>query len=192
MLLLLGTLALPTWAVVSQDQRSFTLAVGLLVAGWVLGGLSLMIIPVRVARRRRVERKSIWLPILGSGLLMGALFYGGGIALDELFHEDKGNVEVVLFVALSVWFLWTIIFIPIAVSVDPDSLGMKLHRLLIGGSVLELLVAVPTHLVVRQRNYCCAGLATGMGMAIGVAVMIVSFGPAVFLLYYRRWRQILR
>ncbi len=192
MLLVLAMLALPTWAVVAQDEIDFTLAVGLMMAAWVMGGLSLMIVPVRIVRRRHVGRKSIWLPILGAGLLMAALFFGGGMTLDELFYEDKGDFHVALIVALGVWLFWTLIFIPIALSVEPASLGMKLHRLLIGGSVLELLVAVPTHLVVRRRPYCCAGLATGMGIGIGVAVMVVSFGPAVFLLFYRRRRQIMR
>jgi hypothetical protein len=56
--------------------------------------------------------------------------------------------------------------------------------------VLELLIAVPTHIVVRRRDECCAGIATGVAICIGVAVMIVAFGPSVVLLYYRRWNQI--
>ena len=68
----------------------------------------------------------------------------------------------------------------------------KLHRWLLAGSVLELLVAVPTHVVVRRREECCAGMATGLGICVGIGVMIVGFGPSVALLYYRRWKQISR
>jgi hypothetical protein len=56
--------------------------------------------------------------------------------------------------------------------------------------VLELLVAVPTHIVVRRRSDCCAGFATGLGICIGVVIMFVAFGPSILLLYYRRRKQI--
>ena len=67
---------------------------------------------------------------------------------------------------------------------------MKLHRYLIAGSVLELLVAVPSHIIVRRRDECCAGLLTGTGICLGVVITLVSFGPSVLLLYYRRFKQI--
>ena len=35
-----------------------------------------------------------------------------------------------------------------------------------------------------------AGLETGVGICVGVTVMIIAFGPAVLLLYWKRWKQI--
>jgi hypothetical protein len=63
-------------------------------------------------------------------------------------------------------------------------------RVLLKGSILELLIAVPTHLVARQRTYCCAGFMTFLGLTLGISVMIFSFGPAVFFLYVDRWRRL--
>jgi hypothetical protein len=77
-----------------------------------------------------------------------------------------------------------------AASTDPASIASRLHRWLLAGSVLELLVAVPTHIAVRQRRECCAGIATGLGICAGVAVMLLSFGPSIGFLYYRRWKQV--
>ena len=59
-------------------------------------------------------------------------------------------------------------------------------RWLIKGSILELLIAVPSHIYVRGRNDCCAGFATFFGITMGISVMLLSFGPAVFLLYRAR------
>jgi hypothetical protein len=123
---------------------------------------------------------------------MGALFWGAGIAFCEYLGETwTWDVwTAVLIAAGAVWLVWSAVFILITFSVDPERLGMKLHRWLIAGSVLELLVAVPAHIVVRRRSDCCAGLETGIGICVGVAIMIVSFGPAVFLLCYRRGRML--
>jgi hypothetical protein len=57
------------------------------------------------------------------------------------------------------------------------------------GSILELLIAVPTHIAVRHRNDCCAGFGTFVGLTLGISVMLFSFGPAVFFLYADRWRR---
>src|SRR5439155_23417717 len=91
---------------------------------------------------------------------------------------------------LAGWAWWSIIFALIAFHRGPASIGMKLHRALIAGSVLELLIAVPTHVIVRRRPECCAGFGTGLGLCLGVGVMFVSFGPSVLLLFHRRRKQI--
>ena len=58
------------------------------------------------------------------------------------------------------------------------------------GSILELLIAVPTHIAARNRDYCCAGFMTFVGLTFGISVMLFSYGPAVFFLYVERWRRL--
>jgi hypothetical protein len=73
---------------------------------------------------------------------------------------------------------------------EPDAAVPRLQRFLKRGSILELLVAVPTHVVARHREYCCAGVMTFFGLSCGVAVMLFAFGPAVYFLFAERWRRL--
>jgi hypothetical protein len=141
-------------------------------------------------RQRPISRRSIWFPVIASGLLMGALLFGAGLSLGELSEAGDVYGWVIVCSSVAVWTAWSIIFALIAFRSGPGRIGRTLHRLLISGSVLELLVAVPSHVIVRRRNECCAGIGTGIGICVGVSIMIVSLGPSVFFLYHRRRRQI--
>jgi len=191
-LLLLGVLlTAPFWGVwaFGADAR---IPLAIEVSVLALAGLTLIIVPVRTVRRRPVTRRSVWFPIVGSGLLMSGLVFGGSIAFAEFVNEKTEAFNQLLIAAGIIWIFWSGIFIWSTFSLDPAGLGMRLHRWLIAGSVLELLVAVPTHIVVRRRSDCCAGMATGLGICIGVVIMFISFGPGVLLLFHRRRKQITR
>jgi hypothetical protein len=45
---------------------------------------------------------------------------------------------------------------------------------------------VPSHVSVRRRDDCSAPIATSFGIATGIAVMLLSFGPSILLLYKQR------
>ena len=60
---------------------------------------------------------------------------------------------------------------------------------LLNGSVLQLLIAVPAHIVARERDDCCAPAISGFGIASGIALMLVAFGPSVVFLYQDRLRR---
>src|SRR4051812_32961299 len=156
----------------------------------VLCEMALLFVPVRVASRRPVTRRSLWLPLLGSGCLAALLGFGASVALAEYAKLDKSVPWVIVGTAGAVWLAWTLVFWMMAHRTSPDAVATKLHRWLLAGSVLELLVAVPTHLVVRRRTECCAGLGTAIGIGAGILVMLLAFGPSVGFLYYRRWKQI--
>ena len=160
----------------------------------VLCELALLFVPVRVASRRPITRRALWIPLLGSGLLAGLLGFGGSLAVLEFLDSnwpDSWMLLVLIFGTSGViWLAWTVVFWVLSREYGPESVAPKLHRWLLAGSVLELLVAVPTHVVVRRRGDCCAGIGTGAGICAGIIVMLLAFGPSVAFLYYRRWKQI--
>src|SRR6185503_2290403 len=88
------------------------------------------------------------------------------------------------------WMLWAILFLRGSRNDDPDALSRRALRWLLRGSILELLVAVPTHVIVRQRNDCCAPYGTFWGIVCGLTVMLMSFGPGVFFLFVARARRL--
>jgi hypothetical protein len=215
-LLVASLLSVPVWMPLELSGNiGAVAALAVVVLLLAACGMALMIAPVRVIRRRPVTRRSIIVPILVSGLLLGGLVLGGGMAAAQLFAPASSNgyythspatgkpdgyytdhtasnsvLSGVIVAAIAVWIAWSVLFGIIARHSDPASLGMRLHRLLIAGSVLELLVAVPAHIIVRRRADCCGGILTGTGICIGIAVALVALGPTVLLLYVKRCRQI--
>lgn len=157
------------------------------------GQVALLAVPVRVASRRPVTKGPLWLTVLAGGLMAGALVVGAAYSILEFIYRDKIAGPLPLVVALTgvfVWLIWSVIFFRLGRRMDPVDLVSRQCRLLLKGSILELLIAVPTHIVARSRDYCCAGFMTFLGLTAGVSVMLFCFGPAVFFLYVDRWKRL--
>ena len=154
---------------------------------------TLLAVPVRVASRRPVTRGPLWRTVLAGGLMAGGLVAGAVLSLYEFaFRLENGNQGwwTALAVGILTWCFWTLVFSRISRNVEPTDMISRLCRWLFQGSILELLIAVPTHVVARWRNYCCAGLMTFVGLSLGISVMLFSFGPAVFFLFVERWNRL--
>lgn len=156
-------------------------------------GASLVVIPIRAARDLPNAQRSIWLPLLGSATLAALLFLGFAFAAHEYAFGEKGGgggAMTAIWIALPlVWLGWAVLFGFLTFRLDPERASGRLYKSLLASSVLELLVAIPMHMVVRQRGYCCAGFGTGIGIGLGLLVMLVALGPAVVFLFYRRYQQ---
>lgn len=186
-----------------------------LLVTMVLGQAALLATPVAVAQKRPVSKRSLIFPVIAAGLAMGLLAAGAALSISEFFlkaDEATGLSLMVigtkdsdltipqlfasplflraLGVLLFAWLLWALIFYRWSRNTEPRGFVDRLCRYLYRGSVLELLIAVPTHVIARSRDYCCAGASTFFGIMFGLAVMLFSFGPGVFLLYAKRWERV--
>lgn len=162
------------------------------LAVMVAGQAVMLMLPVKWVQQRPTSRRSVLWPLLAAGLMMGVLAVGVVICIDEFMHQEHAGSHPALpfAVGMAVWGAWSMVFYRTSRDVAPVDVVARQCRYLLQGSILELLVAVPTHIVARMRNYCCAGFYTFLGIAFGIGVMLFSFGPGVFFLFAARWRKL--
>ncbi len=103
--------------------------------------------------------------------------------------NSQSSLET-LWPLLACWVIWALIFRRAARADSPDALMKRLTRWLLRGSILELLVAVPSHVIVRRRDDCCAPTGTFWGIATGISVMLLCFGPGVYFLFVERFQRL--
>jgi hypothetical protein len=194
----------------------YWLWLAVLVAGQAL----LLLLPIRVAEKRLPARRKLKIPVIVTAFFLANLFAAGifsvacAIFLDNAFyafsfvdwllgHKTGGTGQpqtldvtgwgVFLSVAFTLavfWFLWAMIFRQFAKADDPNALLKRALRWLLRGSILELIIAVPSHVIVRRRDDCCAPMGTFWGIATGISVMLLCFGPGVFFLFVERCRRL--
>ncbi len=174
------------------------------LAVMLVGQLLLLVVPVLVAEKRLKSRRPLLVPVITAALLFALLFVAAGLALwcgiwgdkePELLKTLSLPLGLVLFdilgLTVALWLAWGLVFWRFAKAADtPEALLPRLTRWLLTGSILEFLVAVPCHIATRHRDDCCAPAGSFLGLAFGVSVMLMSFGPGVFFLFVARWRRL--
>jgi hypothetical protein len=156
--------------------------------------LALLTVPVSAASLRPNARGPVWRTVLAGGLMAGGLAVGAFLSLYEFVFRDQGPENwsgwTAFTLGMLVWCIWALVFFRMSRCAEPIDIVSRQCRLLLKGSVLELLIAVPTHIVARYRNYCCAGFMTFIGLTMGISVMLFAFGPAVLFLFVERWKRL--
>jgi hypothetical protein len=162
------------------------IVVGIAIAGQAL----LLFLSVDTSFQKLKPRSHILLSCLltagAAALLTGAavLCVGFGIWGDHFgghFFDTWFNLG---YVSVTLWLIWAVVFF--IYFRKPGALISKTTSWLLRGSVLELLIAVPAHVIARRRNDCSAPVATSFGIVTGIAIMLLCFGPSVLLLYKKR------
>ncbi len=185
----------------------YWLWLAVLVAGQAL----LLLLPINIAERRLPARRPLKVPVIVTGLFLANLLFAGLLAVfcaafkeegfgifgfltpfkaNEVSPSDLQTLVGMIITILVFWFIWAVIFQKFAESDGPDALLKRSAHWLLRGSILELLVAVPSHIIVRRRGDCCAPIGTFWGIATGISVMLLCFGPGVFFLFVERFERL--
>ncbi len=77
--------------------------------------------------------------------------------------------------------VWSVIFYLRYTETERYQVASKMVTTLLKGSLIELLIAIPSHLIVSRRPGCFVGLLTAAGIAGGLSVMLWCFGPSIVL-----------
>lgn len=84
------------------------------------------------------------------------------------------------------WFFWAWGFLKLYKNKDENNFMSKLLARVIAGSVMELIIAIPSHIIFRQRDDCCAPIFSYFGIVMGTTVLLLAFGPGIVFLYLKR------
>jgi len=163
---------------------SYWLWLAVLVAGQVL----LLLLPIHIAERRLPARRPLKIPVIVTAFFLANLLFAGilsivfavyGDKVPDSFDlggsDDKSGVGALLTGILFLmifWLVWSIVFRHATQSDEPNALLERSTRWLLRGSILELIVAVPSHVIVRRRDDCCAPIGTFWGIATGISLML--------------------
>jgi hypothetical protein len=155
----------------------------------VSGQALLLFLSVDTSQKRLKPRAHILVSCTVTAMLLALLATAAvlcvGLAVSQQFLDDHiRTVTRLIGFWLVLWLLWGILFYWYARNAA--EIVTRAVSWLLKGSVLELLIAVPCHIIVRRRHDCSAPMVTSFGIATGIAIMLLSFGPSVLLLYKKR------
>jgi hypothetical protein len=162
----------------------------LFVAVLALCQILLLFLSVDVSHKRLKPRTHIAITCVVTVTLITVLAvaaitsFGAALSsktLDDMLFNSAARELTILG---AIWAGWAVIFY--LFFRNSSSATAKAISWLIKGSVLELLIAIPCHVIVRRRDECCATIPTGFGISTGIAIMLLSFGPSVLFLYRKR------
>ena len=183
----------------------------------VTGQILLLLVPIDLSETRLPARRKLKVPVIVSAFFLANLLFAGILSIlcaifkddalkvfsftDWILGHQSGNPPSVdqttfgiwtgIFLIVGIcWLVWGLIFSRYAKADEPNALSKRATRWLLRGSILELLVAVPSHVIVRRRDDCCAPIGTFWGIATGISVMLLCFGPGVFFLFVERCQKL--
>jgi hypothetical protein len=184
----------------------------------IAGQAFLLLWPINISERRLPARHPLKIPVIVAAFLLANLCFAGifsilcAIFTDHAFdyfdlsllfkiganpraqsannNSGDGTIFTMILTVIVFWLVWAIIFRRATKSDEPDALLKRATRWLMRGSILELLIAVPSHVIVRRRDDCCAPAGTFWGITTGISVMLLCFGPGVYFLFVERFHKL--
>ncbi len=153
----------------------------------------MLLFPVKTDAEAPKPQRLIWVPVVTAALLFSILVLGAVWSIlmaiwgDDIFENYfyRASFAFVIFC----WSVWLVVFYRFYRHVEARTLFRHITTWLIRGSIVELLVAVPSHIIVRRREDCSAPGFTYFGIAAGLVIMAIAFGPGLFFLFRERFEK---
>jgi hypothetical protein len=160
------------------------------IAAVLIGQAMLFFLSVDTAHKRLKPKTHVLVTSVVTAMLMGLLtiatLFSTGVAVysDKLLDWAPDSFAGLIGLWAILWAIWGAFF---NVYLRRSSqYTTRAVSWLLRASVLELLIAVPCHVMVRHRHDSAAPVVAGFCIATGIAVLLLSFGPGVLLLYKKR------
>ncbi len=164
---------------------------------------ALLIVPARVVARRPTSKRDVRITVVACGLAMAILAIGILMGVEELLlnrfrwytGQDSTLWNTLLLVVfwglpLAMWIGWSVFFCKCDPYKQPKTFVENIANWLLRGSIIEILIAIPAHISARKKSSCCAPDAiTLLGLAAGLSIALLAFGPSVFVLFCKKMKQ---
>lgn len=154
------------------------------------GQAILFFLSVDVVYKQLRPKAHMFVSCLVSSMLLGLLTAAGACSVGVAVYGDK-FLERLGDKSYEMFALW---LLPSAITAILSYIYLRRSRtyltsafsMLLGGSVIELLIAAPCHGLVVRRHDTFAPMATGIAIAAGIAILLLSVGPRMLILYKDR------
>ncbi len=146
---------------------------------------ALLRIPIRLSQGRIVTRHSLLLPIIVSGFWFVTLILGGLYFFAINFSSVLSRFPPGVLMGIS-WVSWSFLFYRLTRTTDFKSHIKKQMRLLLLGGLAETLIAMLSCIEAYSRNNFEHIINYVTVFRMGLAVIMLSFGPAMFFFYRER------
>lgn len=126
----------------------------------VAAAAALLLVPAAISRQRPVSRRRVAVSAVVVAIPMTALVFGVIAAIGLMIWGEKGfNDYLYEWPALAtvgaLWIFWGVLFYRSYSPDTPESYVDRLTSWLLHGG-LDVIVAIPSHIISRQREDCCA------------------------------------
>lgn len=170
-----------------QKQGNEKLTIVVILAAMIVSQAIFILGAGTIELCRPVRKRRLLIPVVVASVMMAVLAAGLFLALSELCYLDEDawiEQGLWVFIALN-WIIWGIVFFIHSRNVERYKVILRLTRIILAGSLIELLVSIPSHIIVSRRPGCFVGMSTMLGIVAGVYVMLWAFGPGIIVLFLR-------
>ena len=138
-----------------------------------------------------IRKRRLVIPVIIASVMMTVLIVGITLSFVELLFGNPGGwFEYFLWTVIVInWLVWSVIFFIWGTKTERYKTLRNFISTMLAGSLLSLMVSIPSHIIVSRRPGCFVGLATGSGIISGIFVMLWAFGPGIILLFLREKRK---